>query len=159
METTNSLKKVFYFLLVALTVFLFGYFSFQPTKISSPREENSIQYVKIGGQTIKTELALTQEAQTLGLSGRKGIAEGTGMLFVFPKPGKNYFWMKEMKFPIDIVWLDENLKIIYIAQSVSPESYPATFGPEKESQYVLEISAGFAEKNNLQENDQVEFLP
>ena len=122
-------------------------------------DENKIKYVKIGGVLVKVELAITSEEHEQGLSGRISMKDDEGMLFIFSEPQINYFWMKEMKFPIDIVWIDENSQIIFIEKSVQPESYPNSFGPEQKSQYVLEIPAGFSEKNNLQVNDQVEFLP
>ena len=129
----------------------------------------NIKYVKIGGQVIKVDLALTPTEQEKGLSGRKSLAEDAGMLFIFPKPSRNYFWMPDMNFPIDIIWLaphslgevglDENLQVIYIKKDASPGSYPETFGPNENSKYVLEVSAGFSEKNNVKEGNLVEFLP
>jgi len=55
-----------------------------------------IKYVRIAEQDIKVELALSKEAQTRGLSGRDGLADGEGMLFVYSRPGKYSFWMKDM---------------------------------------------------------------
>ena len=121
-------------------------------------EINSIQYVKIAGKKLKVDLVLTPEAQERGLSGRIGLGEDEGMLFVFDHPDKYSFWMKDMNFPIDIVWLGEDLKVIYLKKNASPESYPQTFTPNGEARYVLEVSPLFSEKNNLKEGDKVEFL-
>src|SRR3989344_9043068 len=74
-------------------------------------------YIKIAGQTIKVDLVLTPAEQEKGLSGRSELKEGEGMLFVFNKPDKHLFWMKDMNFPIDIIWLDVNKKVIYIKKS------------------------------------------
>lgn len=118
---------------------------------------NNIKYAKLAGQTIKVELAITKEAQDQGLSARTVLAENEGMLFVFSKPEKYYFWMQKMNFPLDIVWIGEDMKVIYIKKDARPESYPETYSSESEAKYVLEIISGFSEKNNLKIGDRVEF--
>ena len=117
----------------------------------------NIKYVQITGQNIKVELALTKEAQAQGLSGRKELVQGEGMLFVFAKPGRYPFWMKGVNFPIDIIWLGENMKIVHIKKDVQPETFPDRFVSETDAKYVLEVNAGFAEKNNLKIGDSVLF--
>ncbi len=57
--------------------------------------------------------------------------------------------MKDMKFPIDIVWLDGQGKILNIKPNVSPSTYPDIFFPTENNLFVLEFNAGFAEKNHL----------
>lgn len=125
--------------------------------IKSTDNNNYIKYVKIAGQDIKVELALTEEAQTRGLSGRTELKEQEGMLFIFAKPDKYYFWMKGMNFPIDMIWIDKNMKVIYIKNNAQPESYLETYGPDANAKYVLEVVAGFSDKNNLKEGDDVLF--
>ena len=119
---------------------------------------NNIKFAKIGEQILKVDLALTRGEQEQGLSGREGLRNDGGMLFIFSKSSVNYFWMKDMNFPIDIIWIDQNLKIIYIKKDAQPSSYPNSFGPGVDNLYVLEVSDGFSEKNNLKEGDLVEFL-
>ena len=118
---------------------------------------DNIKYIKIAGQDIKVELALTEDARERGLSGRQNLNENEGMLFVFDHPGQYYFWMKDMNFPIDIIWISEDRKVIYIKKDAQPELYPETYGPEPDAKYVLEIASGFSEKNNLKEGDRVSF--
>jgi hypothetical protein len=144
---------IFIFFLLVVGVFLAGQGTFS-RKIS----DSEIKYVKIAGAMVKVDLALTPEAQEQGLSGRISLASDAGMLFIFPKPSINYFWMKDMNFPIDIIWLDENLKVIYIKKDANPELFPESYGPNIFSKYVLEVSAGFSEKNNLKTGDGVQFL-
>ena len=115
------------------------------------------KYIKIAGQTVKVDLALTPEEHAQGLSGRAGLAENTGMLFVFKTLGKHSFWMKDMNFAIDMIWVSEDLKVIYVKENASPESYPEIFGPEKKTKYVLEVPAGFSERHNLKIGDKAEF--
>lgn len=131
---------------------------------SSARVEQ-IHSVKIAGKIIKVDLALTSEAQERGLSGRKKLEEDEGMLFVFSHMGQYPFWMKDMNFPLDIIWIapSENgnlndLHVVYIKKNATPESYPNTFTPNQNAKYVLEVLSQFSEKNNLKEGDKVEFL-
>ena len=111
-------------------------------------------YVKIAGQNVEVGLAATLKSQTQGLSGRKSLGENEGMLFVFDHAGVYPFWMKDMNFAIDIIWLDENYRVVYIKKNAEPSSYPETFSPEMEAKYVLEVVAGFSDKNNLKVGDE-----
>lgn len=126
---------------------------------------NNIKYIKIAGKILKVELALTPEEREQGLSGRDKLNEDEGMLFVFDHVDKYSFWMKDMNFPIDIIWISSDLKVVYIKKNATPESYlpagkagPETFIPTKEAKYVLEVFSLFSEKNNLKEGDKIEFL-
>jgi uncharacterized membrane protein (UPF0127 family) len=148
-------KNLFGSFFVLVIFFLAGFFLIsQPSK--NLTSEN-IKSVKIAGQDIKVDLALTGERQMQGLSGLSDLAEDHGLLFVFEKPGKYYFWMKGMNFPIDIIWITENMKVVYIKKNAPPDSYPETFGPDANTKYVLEIRSGFSDKNNLKVGDSVLF--
>ena len=153
-------EKIYAFLVVGIflvIVFLISHNTPKQNPAETYKGLPSVNYVKIGGQSIKVEIALTAEEQTKGLSGRSGLKENEGMLFVFAQPDKYFFWMKDMNFAIDIIWIGENGKIIYIKKDARPESYPETYGPLGTSKYVLEVVSGFSEKNNLQIGDRVEF--
>jgi uncharacterized membrane protein (UPF0127 family) len=152
-------KKIILILiiLVIFTSIVSLFFIFSKDK--SSKQDLNINFVKINSQVIKVDVADNAKSQEKGLSGREKLEENTGMLFVFKNSGVYPFWMKDMKFSIDIIWLDEAGKIIFIKKNVSPDTFPETFSPEKNSRYVLELSAGFSEKNNLQEGNFVEFLP
>lgn len=126
----------------------------QPAKNLTPE---NIKYVKIAGQNIKVDLALTKETQGTGLSGRKELAQNQGMLFVFDHPDKYYFWMMGMNFPIDIIWIGEDMKVVYIKKNAQPEDFLETYGPDVNTKYVLEVVAGFSDKNNLKEGDSILF--
>jgi uncharacterized membrane protein (UPF0127 family) len=124
----------------------------QPVKNFSSENKN-IQYVAIAGQKVKVDAAITKGEKEKGLSGRTGLEKNTGMLFIFDQPGKYPFWMKDMNFSIDIIWLSADKKVMYIKKDARPESYPEAFGPEEDAKYVLEVPAGFSEENNLQRGD------
>ncbi len=111
--------------------------------------------IQIKGTKISVELATLPDEQALGLEGRDGLPENRGMLFVYDKPAPYSFWMKNMKFPIDIIWVDEKYRIVDITKNLSPATFPQSFQPSKPAQYVLEVNAGFTEKNNIAVGDAV----
>jgi len=112
-------------------------------------------YVEVGGVRFEVEIADTPEKRERGLSGRAPLAPNEGMLFVFDEPGIYSFWMKEMLFPIDIVWIDEEGRVVHITENADPSSYPQTFSPPSPVLYVLEISAGLVKINNISLGNQV----
>lgn len=101
---------------------------------------------------------LTTEAQReQGLSGRTNLPDNEAMLFVFEKPGLYCFWMKGMRFPIDMVWLDSDKRVIMIKENVQPESYPENFCPDSAAQYVVEVNAGVAEQAKMTQGSRLQF--
>jgi uncharacterized membrane protein (UPF0127 family) len=151
MNKKNLTSFIIVFIFIALMSFVLIN---QPPKNFGPAD---IKYVKIAGQDIKVDLALTVAEQEQGLSGRSGLAENSGMLFVFSKPGQYLFWMKDMNFPIDIIWLGEDMRVIYIKKDARPELYPETYGPNQNAKYVLEIASGFSEQYGLKAGDSALF--
>jgi len=112
--------------------------------------------VVINGDTITVEVADDLIERKAGLSGRDGIANNHGMLFVFDKPDKHGFWMKDMKFSIDMVWLDETSRVVQIEKNVKPSSYPTVYYPNVDDKYVLEMYSGQAEEHRLRIGDMVQ---
>ncbi len=155
MEIINKIFKKYRGFLFLPAIFIVGFFLFNYFPKNIKIED--IQYIKISGQKIKVDLALTSETRARGLSGRAVLKEDEGMLFVFENVDKYKFWMKDMNFPIDIIWIDENQKVVYIQKNATPESYPETFGGEQNSKYVLEVVSGFSEQSDLKEGDKVSF--
>lgn len=115
-----------------------------------------ISHITIGGKTVRVDIADTPLTQAAGLSGREQLKENEGMLFVFDKAGKYPFWMKDMKFAIDIIWITEDKHVVHIEKNALPESYPNILGGGEDAKYVLEVNAGFSQKNNLKIRDAVE---
>ena len=108
----------------------------------------------IGSTTIQVELADTVALRTRGLSGRGELPVGYGMLFVFPEPGQYGFWMKDMQFSLDLIFLNEDRQVVSIYPDLTPESYPASYGSNVLAQYVLEIPAGQVDKWEIKVGDQ-----
>jgi uncharacterized protein len=103
--------------------------------------------VTVGDVPIESEIADTGPLRERGLGYRDGLAPGTGMLFVYDEPGGRTFWMKGMRFCLDIVWIESD-RIIGAATDVCPspgipdEELPRFQSPEP-VRYVLEIPAGW----------------
>ena len=98
------------------------------------------------GVSIPVEVSDTPEKRSLGLGKRDKLEKGWGMLFVFEKRIPHSFWMKSMRFPIDIIWLD-NQRIVELAENVPPPQEgesPKVMEPRLPSNFVLEIESGRA---------------
>lgn len=156
------IRIIKYFIIFGLSVFLIIFFVFnysQDTEI--PESKNTFledplysdKTLNIKDIVIFIDIAEDNISRAKGLSGRKSLKDDQGMLFVFETLGVYKFWMKDMNFPIDIIWFDGNQKIVHIEKNVLPESYPKLFGPDEETKYVLEVTAGFSVKNDLKVGD------
>lgn len=99
--------------------------------------------------SFKLLVARTPKERAKGLGGRNSLAQNEGMLFIYKHAGKECFWMKGMKFDLDILWLDVQKKIVHLEQGVSPRTYPALFCPDTPAQYVVELNSGTASRNGL----------
>ncbi len=99
------------------------------------------------------EIASTDTSRQRGLSGRDGLAPNTGMLFVFSEPGYDCFWMKDMKFDIDMLWFDEYQSLVHVQENASKTTYPSSFCPQAAASYVLEVPAGTVKQLGLQVGD------
>ncbi len=103
------------------------------------------------------EVAQTDAEKSLGLGDREGLNDNAGMLFTFTKPSKQYFWMKDMKFSLDIIWIDENKKIVGFVENAKPEDYPEAYPSPENVSYVLEIRSGEVKNRNIKIGDSAIF--
>ena len=71
------------------------------------------------------------------------------MLFVFDAPSRYGFWMKDMNFAVDIVWIDERSRVIDVEKEVTPETFPQVFYPDQPVKYVLELPTGAVDKYQI----------
>lgn len=100
--------------------------------------------VRVPHGVIRAIVASTSEQVELGLGGRSSLPKDGGMLFIFPKANNYGFWMKDMKFPIDIVWMGEDRKALGVTPRLSPDTYPNIYYANTPTKYVLELNAGAA---------------
>lgn len=126
-----------------------------PLEIFEPESvDNADQYpfpltISIDGIKLTVDVVETAEEKAKGLSGRTNLEEEKGMLFIYEEPGLYSFWMKDMNFSIDIIWIDENLNVVDITENFKPESFPAIATPQKSTLYVVEVNAGWAQEHRI----------
>ena len=123
---------------------------------------NGYQHVNVtlNGLVLVADIAATDEQRTNGLSVKDRLDENEAMLFVFDYEALHTFWMKNMKFPIDIIWIDSDKTVVYIEHNVEPCSsdiFCPVFRPDHDSLYVLETIGGFAERHDIGKGTIVEF--
>ena len=114
--------------------------------------------VVIQGQTLAVEVARTSATREQGLSGRASLEPGTGMLFIHSEPEILGYWMKDMNFAIDILWLHAG-RIVDISHRVPPPATPdadlPTYGPRVAADAVLELPAGYARAHGFDRGQRV----
>jgi uncharacterized membrane protein (UPF0127 family) len=100
------------------------------------------------GTVLQTEVMVEDEDRMMGLMFRPSLPQDHAMLFVFERPDFHGIWMKNCKFPIDIVWLDEARKVVHVAEKVPPcktKECPS-YLPLQKASYVIEMNAGQARR-------------
>lgn len=107
--------------------------------------------LRIGEREYAIEIAESAAAQVRGLSGREGLPANSGMLFMFQKPEPRLFWMYQMKFPIDIIWIREGVVVGVAENAPAPQgvSLPASFRSPEPADMVLEVAAGTAQRDGI----------
>ncbi len=134
------------------------HFRFSRDIVPSPK--NFTQNISINtGSTIlklQVEVADTDEKRMTGLMNRPFLDPNAGMLFIFNEEGDHFFWMKNTLISLDLLFIDSQKKVIFIAQKTTPLS-ETTIAPPAPVQYVLEVNAGYASKNGVTVGSQITF--
>lgn len=106
-----------------------------------------------GNSSFDAYIANTDKKKKEGLSVFNDFGRGDAMLFVFDELANHSIWMKNMKFDIDILWLDENGKIVHIENEISPNTYPKNFINTTPALYVLELRSGMVKNSKINIGD------
>lgn len=113
--------------------------------------------LKIGSKNIEAQVAKTRDELAKGLGGRECLGKNQAMLFEFSRQGNYSFWMKDMKFPLDIVWLNSDKKVVDVKENILPSTYPKSFGGDQPAQYVLELQVGRARQLKIAKDTTISF--
>jgi hypothetical protein len=114
--------------------------------------------VRVAGGVYSLQLANTVTTRFQGLSDVEKIQSNGGLLMVFDSNDMHGIWMKDMKFPLDLVWLDSSKKVVYIVKNAPPENPANTvYVPKDPALYVLELPAGSVQKAGIKTGDTAEF--
>jgi len=100
------------------------------------------------GKVLQVEVMVKDEDRAMGLMFRPSLALDHGMLFLFENADFHGIWMKNCKFPIDILWLDEDKRVVHLAESVPPcpgDPCPV-YQPLRKASFVVELNAGQARR-------------
>lgn len=127
--------------------------------LAQEQKQNQTGLVTVGGVNLITSLSTTPDTQSKGLAIRDSLNENEGMLFIFETPQKYSFWMKDMKFPIDIIWINQDGKIVHIEKNLPPCVFllPCpSYAPNDDSLYVLEVVSNFTNKFDINVGDSVD---
>ncbi len=113
------------------------------------------------GITIQAEIADTPQKRATGLMYRDQLKKDHGMLFVFQEPQAWTFWMKNTKIPLDLIWLDDKKRVIYIERNVpictrTDESCPQ-YRPNDNAMFVLEIAGGTVDGYKIERGSKLQF--
>lgn len=147
-------KKTLLIILIILVIALLGYITYK-------NSINKLEKICIEDKAcFYVEIADTLSEREKGLSKKQSLEADKGMLFIFEEETLPGFWMKDMNFPIDVIWIGKNMKIIGIEKSLEPcekdKECPVVY-PSQEIKYVLEINSGLSKVYDFEENDSVYF--
>jgi len=122
-----------------------------------------VQTAKLGNVTLSIEIAYTPDTMEKGLMFHAPLSLNQGMLFVFNPPQMATMWMKNMQFPIDMIWLDNNGNILHIEKSLPPctgpdSSCPVYDGNSQKTSYVLEVASGFVDHYGIDTQSKFVFI-
>ena len=113
--------------------------------------------VNVGGASVTADIADDEASRARGLSGRDRLDADAGMLFVLPGDAPS-FWMKDMRFPIDIVWIKGG-RVVDVTADVPPPAGTnealATYSPDRPANRALEVNAGWAARHGVERGDRV----
>jgi uncharacterized membrane protein (UPF0127 family) len=114
-----------------------------------------------GGQVIQAEVMVDRKDQARGMMFRTSLAPDHGMLFIHQAPGSYAYWMYQTLIPLDIIWMDENKRIVEISADTPPcrtvAHECATYGGHQTAKYVIELAGGMAKKYGLREGALISF--
>ncbi len=147
------MKRVLIVQTVILAILLFIFFT------QSPNSGTKTQTITINKHKLTVELADTDALRTQGLSGRVSLSKDHGMLFTFPKLSFHYFWMKDMHFSLDFIWIDGN-SVVDLTENVSaPRAYDdlKTFTAKFPFNKVIEVNAGTIRSLNISVGNTLKF--
>jgi uncharacterized membrane protein (UPF0127 family) len=160
-------KKGILFITCVIIIFLISFSQLYAFNLQSNNNTSSIgagffpnykkTTISINGINVTLAIASSDEQRIRGLSGIEKMNENEGMLFLFDKPSKQGFWMNKMNFPIDVIWLNSNNKVVHIEKQLEPfKLFLAcpVYNPGVDSLYVIELRSGFADNHSIK-NDMI----
>ena len=119
-------------------------------------EQKNRSHKRSSGETFTLEIADTRLKQIRGLTRRESILKNYGMVYVLDAPSRYAYWMKDMQFATDVVWLDAFYRVIDLQERITPDTYPKIFEPDQPALFVLEFLSGSVKKAGITLNGTVD---
>jgi uncharacterized membrane protein (UPF0127 family) len=148
-------KIIIFFLSLGLFFLLLGTIYLKLKKGENFSNGNLVKKIKIEKVEIYAETIFSEEKLILGLGQRDSLCSNCGMLFEFKGEKPRSFWMKGMRFPLDIIWILDK-KIVHLEKNIAYDS-TETFYPKKNADAVLEVNAGFSDSYNFKEGTYLKY--
>lgn len=130
----------------------------QPATTLVENQKTTLVPLTVGDQVVQVEIRDDEVERELGFSGRKSIGDNEGMLFVFGELVQPTFWMKDMQFSLDVLWIREG-KVVQIEENVphptEAEAVIATMIPQNPVDMVLEVPSGWVSRTGVKVGDEV----
>ncbi len=144
-KNIQKILKIFTFVLIILL-------------LSSCNQKTKIVSLKIGTGKINAELATTMVERIRGLSNRKKLCNDCGMLFIHQRQSKHNYWMKDMNFPLDIIYIrDKQIVEVFKDVAIFNDEHKFTvISPQEKADKVLELNAGWCDKHKVRVGDRIE---
>ena len=146
---TASVLKKLSAVLGSMLIIWVAFYLVRPASTCQFEGSYKIVPVSAGRNVLQAAVAASNDLQQKGLGERDCIQKNAGMLFEFAHSDTYGFWMKDMRFPIDMIWVDSDKKVSSVTAHIAPNTYPKVFYSLKPVQYVLEVPAGQAEAENI----------
>ncbi len=132
-----------------------------PSEVEHESVEFSRDTIKIDDIVLTVQVADTDHLRADGLMFQEELPYDEGMLFVFDDSKKRTFWMSNMQFSLDIIWINSQVNIVHIEKNVpacnttETETCPRYDGGGKDAKYILEVTAGFVDEFNITEDSEI----
>jgi uncharacterized membrane protein (UPF0127 family) len=122
-----------------------------PVTSAAPAAAAGPRIIFPDGFVIRVEIASDEPTREQGLMYRDHLADDAGMIFFFPKTDEYAFWMKNTLIPLDIIWLDEQKRVVHVGPNIPPcKADPCpNYPPNAQARYVLEVAAGVAPRHGI----------
>src|SRR6185369_1837932 len=149
-------------IIVGVLLVIFGGYLFYQygSKMTTKMKTNGSQ-ATIGTHTFDVEVVKTNNNTQIALTKYTAIADNQGMLFLFDQPGFYTFWMKNMKFPIDMIFIHDDVVVSFVENATPPTSkdtQPLIYQPESSANKVLEVNKGTIKRDNIKKGDKVKIV-
>ena len=150
------MNKKYLFIIVTFLLIIGGFF------LLAKKPQQKSTEILINNKKLQIEIMQTEEEKAKGLSDRKNLCSNCGLLFVYDSEGIYSFWMRRMYFDIDILWLNKDrvVDIIYDAKKPTAEEFESPriiYQSKVPADKVLEVNAGWVEKNGIKIGDVVKY--